>query len=303
MPRLTRLIPFIFVLIWSTGFIGAKFGLPYMEPFFLLVVRYALVLVLFSFGLLLWRKRLLAVHDIPSQLLIGVLIHGAYLAGVFYAISQGIPAGLVAIIVGMQPILTALLGWFWLGDGLERSTLTGLVLGFAGILLVISGAGALPGRGGLDSIGLAATVLALLGISLGTVLQKRLGGDVPVLAGTMVQYIGALLATLPLMLLFETQQVTLTWPLVLTMTWLVLGISVLAISLLMVMIRRDQVARVTSYFYLVPPLAMLQAWLFFGETISALSGLGSILVIAGVYLVIRRNQANAGLGRPQPARG
>ncbi|MEY8827699.1 DMT family transporter [Sedimentitalea sp. XS_ASV28] len=303
MPSLTRLIPFLFVLIWSTGFIGAKFGLPYMEPLFLLVTRYALVLVLFGAGLLIWRKRLLAARDVPAQLLVGVLIHGAYLAGVFYSISRGIPAGLVAIIVGMQPILTALLGWLWLDERLSRATIAGLALGFAGILLVVSGAGALSGQGTLDRPGLAATLLALLGISLGTILQKRCGGDVPVLAGTTVQYVGALLATLPLMLLFETRQVTLSWPLVLTMTWLVLGISVLAISLLMVMIRRDQVARVTSYFYLVPPLAMLQAWLFFGETISPLSALGTALVISGLYLVIRKSQRAAGADRPLHARG
>ncbi len=303
MPHLTRLIPLIFVLIWSTGFIGAKFGLPHMEPFFLLVSRYVLVLLLFAGGLLLWRKRLLAARDVPSQLLVGSLIHGAYLGGVFYSISRGIPAGLVAIIVGMQPILTAVLGWLWLGERLARATAAGLVLGFAGILLVLSGAGALPGRGALDNAGLAATLVALLGISLGTVLQKRLGGDVPVLAGTTVQYAGALAVTLPLTLVLETRQVTLSWPLVLTMGWLVLGISVLAISLLMVMIRRDQVARVASCFYLVPPLAMLQAWLFFGETISTLSALGTLLVISGVYMVIGKTRRDAGINAPLARRG
>ncbi|MEQ8923196.1 MAG: EamA family transporter [Marinovum algicola] len=125
MPSLTRLIPSIFVLIWSTGFIGAKFGLPYMEPFFLLVVCYTLVLLLFAGGLVIWRKRLLAARDIPPQLMVGILIHGAYLAGVFYSIARGIPAGLVAIIVGMQPILTALLGWLWLGERLARSRVFG----------------------------------------------------------------------------------------------------------------------------------------------------------------------------------
>lgn len=143
--------------------------------------------------------------------MVGILIHGAYLAGVFYSIARGIPAGLVAIIVGMQPILTALLGWLWLGERLARSRVFRLLFGFTSILLVITGSGGLPGPGVLDSIGLAAALVALLGISLGTVLQKRRGGNVPVLAGTTVQYSGALVVTLPLTLLFEAQQVVLSW--------------------------------------------------------------------------------------------
>ncbi|MBN7784325.1 DMT family transporter [Ponticoccus gilvus] len=303
MPTLTRFIPFAFVLIWSTGFIGAKFGLPYMEPFFLLVLRYALVLALFGLGLLLWRGPLPAARDIPTQLLVGSLIHGAYLGGVFYSISRGVPAGLVAIIVGMQPLLTALLGWLWLNERLTRATATGLLLGFLGLLLVVGGAGALSQDGAPDGAGLVATLIALMGISTGTVLQKRHGAGVPLLAGTTVQYAGALAVTLPLALLFETGRVEPTWPLVLTMAWLVLGLSVLAISLLMVMIRSDQVGRVTSYFYLVPPLTMLQAWLFFGETMSALSAMGTLLVIGGIYLVIRRTRRDAPPQRAQPARG
>lgn len=290
MQRLTPYIPMIFVVIWSTGFIGAKFGLPYMEPFFLLVVRYVLVLILFGLGLIVWRKRLLAARDVPAQLLIGVLLHGAYLGGVFFAISRGFPAGLVAIIVGMQPILTAALGRLWLGDRLGSVQIAGLALGFTGIVLVILGSGPLRGQGDLGGSGLMAVLIALFGISFGTILQKRLGRDVPVLSGTTVQYAGALAVTLPLTLLFETRQVDLTWTLVLTMAWLVLGLSVLAISLLMVMIRADQVARVTSFFYLVPPLTMLQAWLFFGETVSGLSALGALLAISGVYLVIRKGR-------------
>lgn len=293
MPDLTCIIPAIFVLLWSTGFIGAKFGLPYMEPFFLLAVRYALVLALFGAAALVLRSRWLSWAETAGQLLVGALLHGAYLGGVFYAIAAGTPAGLTAIIVGLQPILTAGLGWLWLGQPVHRGQAAGLGLGFAGIVLVIAGANAPAGAEGIASAGLPAALLALLGISVGTVLQKRLGTAVPLLPGALAQYAGALLVTLPVSLAFETLQAEPALPLVLSMTWLVLGLSVLAIGLLMLMIRAGQVARVSSFFYLVPPLTVLQAWLFFGETLSPVSAFGGLAAAAGVYLVIRKPRTDA----------
>lgn len=291
MQFLTRFIPIAFVLIWSTGFIGAKFGLPYMEPFFLLVVRYVLVLLLFGLAVLLLRGRWLSPRETAEQMLVGILVHGAYLGGVFYAISTGIPAGLTAIIVGLQPIVTSAIGRVWLGQPVRRVQAAGLGLGFAGILLVVLGTGLGEEAGRLSAIGLIAAFAALFGISLGTVLQKRLGGQIPLLPGSVAQYVGALAVTFPLTLLLETQEVDVSWALILTMAWLVLGLSVLAILLLMVMIRAGEVARVTSFFYLVPPLTMLQAWVFFGETISTISAMGTLLAVCGVYLVIRQKPA------------
>jgi len=301
MQSLTRYIPVFFVLIWSTGFIGAKFGLPYMEPFLLLVVRYALVLLLFGLAVAILRGRRLSPGETGGQMLVGSLVHGVYLGGVFYAISVGLPAGLTAIIVGLQPILTAVLGHLWLGQTVRRVQMAGLGLGFAGVLLVILGTGLEPENGALNVPGLIAALAGLFGISLGTVLQKRLGAGVPLLSGAVAQYAGALAVTLPLTLLLETGKVELTWTLALTMGWLVLGLSVLAILLLMVMIRAGEVARVTSFFYLVPPLTMLQAWAFFGERISAMSGLGTVLAVFGVYLVIRPAPASAP-GQPRSSR-
>lgn len=284
--KLARIIPLIFVLIWSTGFIGAKFALPYIEPFFLLVVRYGLVIVILSAALALRPGKGMTAEEATFQVSIGVLLHGFYLGGVFYAISVAMPAGLVAIIVGLQPVLTTSIGRVWLGNAVSNTQVIGLTLGILGVVLVIVGVDELA-KGAFSVDGLIAALLALTGISVGAVLQKEKGGAVRPRSGMLLQYIGAMAVTVPLTLIWETQRVEITLTLVLAMAWLVLGLSVIAILLLMVMIRAGQVARVASYFYLVPPATVFQAWLFFDERISAISAVGAVVSVLGVWLVIR----------------
>ncbi|HSG55329.1 MAG TPA: DMT family transporter, partial [Paracoccaceae bacterium] len=284
----TRFIPAAFVLIWSTGFIGAKFALPYIEPFFLLAIRFAIVIPLFGLAALYWRGPRLSHSAAAFQILVGVLLHGGYLCGVFHAISAGTPAGIVAIIVGLQPILTSAMAQLWLGQLLSRRQSIGLMLGLAGVALVVTGGNGLGGQI-IGPGGLVASLTALTGISLGSVLQKRIGGAVPLLPGMMLQYTGALMVALPLSLLFEAQTLTVTLPLILAMAWLILGLSGIATVLLMVMIRAGQTAKVSSLFYLVPPITLLQANAFFGETLAPVSALGGLLAGVGVYLVVRRS--------------
>lgn len=283
---ITKIIPFLFVWLWSTGFIGAKYGLPYIEPFFMLSIRFCAAFIIFYGMVSLLKQPRLKRSQILGQIFIGTLLHGAYLGGVFYAIKQDIPAGLAAIIVGLQPIVTSFIAWFWLQQKLSTQQLIGLILGFCGVSAVIFDSQSPLGEA-LNSIGLIACILALLGISLATVIQKRFAQNTPLLSGSMYQYIGAAIVVIPLSVLLEQQSVTLSLPLIGAMMWLIFALSIAAVLLLMYMIREGEVARVTSYFYLVPPAAVLQSWWLFDEQFGALALAGALSSALGVYLVTK----------------
>lgn len=285
--RLTELIPFLFVFLWSTGFIGAKYALPFIEPFFLLFTRTALTLIVFLLLCILFRVKSLSTRQIGHQLVTGCLVHGVYLGGVFAAIKWGMPAGITAMVVGVQPVLTALLAWFTLGARLRLLQWLGLGLGFGGVIAV------LLSTGQQDNIELTwpamlAALAALFGISIGTIYQKRFGHGVNLLAGSFWQYVSMLLMMALLSWTLENRIVLWTPQLFLALGWLVLGLSVAAILLLMYMIREGETAKVASYFYLVPPLASIEAWILFGESLSLLSMAAISVTIVGVYLVVKK---------------
>ncbi|OUS24136.1 EamA family transporter ['Osedax' symbiont bacterium Rs2_46_30_T18] len=285
--KLTQAAPFLFVWLWSTGFVGAKYGLPYIEPFFMLLVRFAIVVVIFYLLVQIMRAKWLDKAQIAQQLLVGTLIHGGYLGGVFFAIKQGVPAGLAAIIVGLQPIVTTLACWLFLKQQINRSQLAGLSLGFVGISLVIVEKNAID-TSSLSALGIFACIVALICISAGTLLQKQYSEKVPLLAGSFYQYIGATLVVAVLSFSMETQTVIYSLELLAAMGWLIFGLSVLAILLLLYMIREGEVAKVTSYFYLVPPAAVIQTWWLFDESLGALALTGCICTVLGVYLVVKK---------------
>jgi drug/metabolite transporter (DMT)-like permease len=283
----TALIPLLFVWLWSTGFVGARFGLPYIAPFYLLTLRFAFTLPFFLAIIWLTRARWLSRNQISVQILVGAILHGLYLGGVFYAISIGTPAGIAAIVMGIQPILTAIINRVLFAQSVSRRQTLGLVLGFAGLLAVILGSSEISGsRGGL--IGLAALIVALLGITIATIIQKRYAGDTPLLAGTFWQYMGSLILVGIASLAFETYEIDAQWQFYAALFWMVVPLSTAAVLLLMYMIREGEVARVTSYFYLVPPVAVIQTWWLFGETLSAVSLVGCLVVVLGVALVVRK---------------
>lgn len=294
-PSLVAAAPWLFVFLWSTGFVGAKFGLPYAEPFTLLLVRMAITLVVFL-GLILWfRAPWPTLPQAGHQLVVGTLVHGAYLGGVFAAIKLELPAGVTSLLVGLQPVLTAVFGWCWLGDRLRRRQWLGLGLGLLGVALVLT-SGRQLALYQVRPAALAFAGLALVGISLGTVYQKRFGGGVSLLTGTFCQYVATAALMAMLAFTFETRQIVWHPHLVGAILWLVFGLSLSAILLLMLMIRHGQTARVASYFYLVPPVTALETWLVFGERLAPLGLLGMSLAVAGVYLVLRSGTA---LPRPQ----
>ena len=230
------LVPWAFVGIWSTGFIGAKYAVPYMEPFSVLLVRMLLTLVVFA-GLLWWRKpQWCSLPQAGHQMMVGFLVHACYLGGVFAAIDWALPAGVTAVIMGIQPLLTALIGWIWLSERLRSTQWLGLVLGLAGVLLVVSQ----NGQGNADSAGWdawAAAFIALGAISIGTLYQKRFGGGVDLMVGAFYQYIATAVVMGLLAWQFDSGIVDWSWPLIGALAWMVLALSVIAILLLMVMIR------------------------------------------------------------------
>jgi len=278
------------VVLWATGFIGARYAMPYAEPFTFLAARFALAFVLLAAAVALLGSRRLGRQGALHGMVAGALMHGVYLSGVFWAISRGLPAGLAALIGGLQPLTTALMAAGLLGERISSRQWTGLAAGFAGVAIVLE-----PkldaGGGGITLFPVAAAFVAVIGISAGTVWQKRFAGNGDLLAGSCWQYVGGLLVAALLSAAFETQRFTLSSELVLAMAWLVLVLSIGAIFLLMVMIRDGAMARVASFFYLVPAVTAAMAWPLFGETLSATQVGGMALATFGVGLATGRGPA------------
>lgn len=279
------IIPLIFVLLWSTGFIGSKYAMPYAEPFHVLWIRMILNLVVFAVLIYVLSSSKLTWQQAMHQMIVGILVHAGYLGGVFVAIDQGMAAGLSSLIVGLQPLLTAVLAWHLFQQSLQFRQWLGLGLGLAGVLLVIYGNGKLSFEGELGAHAWIAIVIALISISAGTLYQKRFGQGVDLMTGSFYQYLSTAIIMGMLSLGFETGEIDWQPPLILSLLWLVFGLSVAAVLLLLYMIRENEASRVASYFYLVPPVTAIQAWLLFDEQFSLLALVGLGIVVLGVYLV------------------
>ena len=280
-----RIYPLLFVFLWSTGFIGAKYGLPYAEPLSFLFVRYLAVISLMTAIALLTRAPW---PKVPMQWVhigvSGLLVHAVYLGGVFIAIKQGLPAGITALVVGMQPLLTALGAGWLLGERVVGRQWLGLALGFVGVALVVSGK-----FGDTAALGpmLVPALCALLGITVGTLYQKRYCARFDLRTGSIIQFVPTALATLPVILLFDGFHVDWTGDFIFALAWLVLVLSIGAISLLNLLIRSGSAVNVASLFYLTPLSTALIAFLMFDEKLGWLAVLGMGLAVSGVYLVAR----------------
>lgn len=282
---MARAAPVVFVLLWSTGFIGAKLGLPHAEPLTFLLIRMGCVAALLALLAWIagarWPDPRQAVHVAIA----GLLVHGAYLGGVFSAIAKGLPAGTVALIVGLQPLLTAVAAGPFLGETMTRRQWAGIGLGLVGVALVVWEKVAIRTGSGPA---LLLAVVALCGITVGTLYQKRHGGGMDLRSGTAIQYAATALLFACLAPFTETMAVEWTGRFVFALVWLSLVLSVGAVFLLYWLIRRGAAARVASLFYLVPPTTAVMAWLLFGETLGAFALVGMAFTIAGVALVNRR---------------
>ena len=280
-----RLMPGTFVVLWASGFIGGKLGLLYAEPATFLLLRFALVVALMLPLALLWRAPWPATRRQVAHIgVAGVLIQSCYLGGVFAAIHHGISAGLIALIVGLQPVLTAFVAAPLLGERVSPRQWAGLLLGLAGVALVVMQNTNLSG---VTPVSAGFALLALAGITMGTMYQKRFCGSFDLRAGSVIQFVAAGIALAPFALLFETREVQWSPALLFALGWLVLVLSIGAISLLALLIRRDAVTKVVSLMYLTPPVTAVMAWLVFGETLSIQALLGLGLAAVGVAIVVR----------------
>lgn len=283
LQRWAWVFPGLFVVLWSTGFIGAKLGLPYAEPATFLVIRFVAVLALLLPLCLVLRAPWPATRaEFLHMALAGALIQGGYLGGVFLSLSKGMPAGVSSLITALQPILAAVLSAWLLNERTNARQWLGLVLGIAGVALVVREKWALEGVGFLAT---ALSVVALLSISVGAIWQKRHCARVDLRTGAAIQFGAALLLLAPYSLFFESRQVTWSAELLIAIVWLVFALSLGAVFLLFWLIRHGAATKVASLMYLVPPCTALIAWPLFGETYTAFSAAGMALAMLGVWLV------------------
>lgn len=274
--------PSVFVVLWSSGFIGAKFGLPYAEPFTFLAARFILVVLLLGMLIALTRPLWPSRAGVAHSAVTGILMHGLYLSGVFVSIHHGMPTGITALIVGLQPVLTSTLANRWLGERVAPRQWLGLALGLIGVYLIVQGRTA---GGEASLLGWAAGFWGLIGITLGTIYQRRYGAGIDWRPGFLVQYAAAAVFCLAGAFLLETRVTRWTPEFLFALGWLVFVLSFSAVWLLYFLIRRTAAARVVSLFYLTPPLTALMAWALFNERLDALALLGMAICVAGVFLV------------------
>ena len=295
MARVKTFAPVIFVLLWSTGFVGAKYILPYAEPFVFLTIRYffaTLILVLIAKAM--GESLRITWPQVKQSMLVSVFLHVIYIGGVFYAVFIDIPAGITAVIVSLQPILVSVLAIPLLDEKLSYRQVFGLLLGFVGILFLLSPK-LLEGdlSTGFSTLGIICCVIALLGTTIGYLLQKKGGADIPFLAGTAVQFATSTVIFAIASLIFEPLKVDITLEFVLALSWIVLALSIGSIFLLFYLLRNDSASSVSSLYYLVPPLAAVQAYFFFDERIKGIGLVGMALAALGT-LIVTRNSKTAG---------
>jgi drug/metabolite transporter (DMT)-like permease len=276
--------PVLFVILWSTGFVFSKESIKYGEPMTILTIRYAAASVLCAGLALVGRAGWPSGRSLVHVVAIGLLMLAVYIGGVFAAIDHGLPTGVAALIVGIQPLLSACLVGVVLGERVSLVQWAGFILGLAGVALVL-----------LDKLtfddatvaGVLLATLALIGITAGTLYQKRFGAHVDVRAATAIQYAAASLAVLAVALPLESQHIEWTASLAGSLAWMVVVLSVGTMNLLYVLIRRGEVVKISSLFYLVPPVTALFGYFWFGETLGAVALGGMALAVVGVALVQR----------------
>ncbi|WP_120498167.1 DMT family transporter [Kiloniella sp. EL199] len=295
---LAILAPCTFVLIWSTGFVFAKMALPYAETMTLLATRFLLAVGLLLLVSLIWKAKW--PRD-PKQILhiavAGILLHATYLGGVFASIELGLQAGVAALIVGIQPLLVAFVAGIFLKEQITVRQWVGLILGVSGVILVVWA----KLENGLGTpLGVSIAVLALFGISIGTVYQKRFCGGMDLRTGAVIQYAAASIPTGILAYYTESMVINWTGEMIFAMFWLVVVLSVGAISLLYILIRKGAASKVSSMFFLVPPTAALMAWVLYDETFRSTALVGMTMTVIGVALVNLRPIKRLGL-RTRPS--
>ena len=283
--KTARLAPYLFVFLWSTGFVGAKYGLPYADPFIFLSVRIFIAAgILFIAAHFMHAQIALSRSEISKSALIGLFLHAFYLGGVFFAISKGVSAGVAAVITSLQPVFVSILAVKVLGEKLRWSQFAGLVTGLVGVVLVLGP----TFDSSVSTVGIAAVFVALLGSTTATLMQKKFGSGIPMLAGTAYQYLAAGLVLGIAAIATGGTRIDLTPKFAGAMIWLIFALSVGAVLLLLRLLNNGSAASVSSLFYLVPPATAIEAYVLFGEKVNTQGFLGIGITALGVWLVIRR---------------
>jgi drug/metabolite transporter (DMT)-like permease len=279
-----RAAPAIFVVLWSTGFIATKYVLHSAEPLTYLTIRMAVVVAMMVVIVAVARPQWPDPAGIAHSVVAGILVHGFYLGGTAVAIAHSIPAGLSALIPGLQPILISTLANRWLGERVTPLQWTGLLLGLAGVVLILHNR-PMSGEAGW---GWLASGVSLISITLGTLYQRRYCSKIDWRAGNLVQYVAVVIFFAAAAGLFENNEVHWTREFVLSVVWLAIVLSIGSIGLLYWLIRRSAATSVASLFYLVPAVTALMAYMLFGERLDAVAIVGMIACAAAVFLVNRR---------------
>ena len=288
---LKKFAPGLFVLLWSTGFIGVKYGVPYAPPFYFLAIRMSIASLLIFIAISFLRKSQPITRSIiwPSTM-IGLTLHGAYLGGCFFAVSRGMPAGVAALIVSLQPVLVSLFAAKYLNEPLKARAVLGLILGLIGVLVVVLPRINMTGANTISFVAIGASVIGLLGGTAGTILQKKYGGVIPTLAGTSIQYAATAVLLLIFALTFEEPDIQWTANFVGALAWLIFALSFGAILLLFFLLKAGSATSVSSLYYLVPAATAIEAYFIFDEHISPISMFGTLITVFGVWLVVSKQK-------------
>ena len=281
---MVKVFPFIFILLWSSAFITTKPIIDNSDPFSALAFRFALVaLGFFLFSIYSKQKIIINKKNFLESFFSGVLFHGVYLGGVFFSIAKGMPTGIAALIVTLQPILTNALGKPILNEKVSVKQWIGVLLGFSGAVMVL----------GFDlgtkipTIGLLATVVALIAITTSTIWQKKLSNNLPLSVSNMNQALGGFVFHIVIIILFAEPYINFSTTFLIAMSHQILLVSFGAFTILMFLIKRNSASKTVSIFFLIPPSSALMAWLFLNESLSNLDLLGFLIATIGVYIATR----------------
>lgn len=282
---MTRLFPLIFIILWASAFVTSKAIVDDSSPFAALSFRFGLVsLGFFIFCVFTNSKIILSFNDFIKVSIIGICFHGLYLGGVFYAISENLSVGITAIIVSLQPILTAIFAGPFLKEVVTWKQWVGIMLGFFGTLLVIG----MDIGESIPIIGLIASLIGLTAITSGTLLQRKIGGNIPLATSNLYQAFSAFIFLLMITFLFEKSFINFSLNFILSMSWQVIFVSFGAFTILQYLINTGTASRTATLFFLVPPVSVVMAWLFLNEKMTILDISGLIIATLGVYIATRR---------------
>ncbi len=285
-----RIYSIIFVILWASAFVSAKYGMSGAGPFSFLSTRFAIVMVIFGLAALVFRQKWPSRGELTPTIIGGVLMHGVYLGSVFYAISIGTPAGIASLIVSIQPIITALLAMAFLGDTVRRVQWVGMALGLIGVVLVVlprlsAGLSNVGLDGAVPKIGLITCIIGVCAMAVGTLIQKRYLSNINLISGNALQAMAAAAFYGLLLITIEDYHLVWTTEVTLSMIWIVAAVSLGAITILMFLIRSGQLAATSSLFFMVPPVVAVMGYFAFDEMLGVVAIIGFMLASLGVWLV------------------